>query len=464
MFRKLLPIVMMALSMPGGWTQSGTPMSLDDAINYALGQSNTVKDARLNLVDAEQQIIERRSTGLPQLSGNLNFQRYLKLPVQPLPASFQVFGLAFTDLAPLLSESTREVLNQSNSGGGDGNGVSFFLKNNFTAAVNLDAMIFDGSFFVGLQAARAYRTYASQDLLTKEREVRTTTIDAYLPVLLFKENIDLLDKNMSNLEKLLFETQELYKAGFAEQLDVDRLQLSLINLETQKETLIRQRELSLNGLKFAMQYPLEEPLEVTGDLESIIAEHTADMVTEEFNSINRPVLGLLEKSIELNEMNVRLQKSGYLPTLRAFGTAQESYQGNNFKDGFWAPTIFVGLSLNVPIFDGLYKRATIQRAKLDVEQAKLQKQNYRRAIDLELENARTSYQNAKDLLASQQRNIELAERIYKTTQIKYTEGVGSSLEVSQAEQSLYSTQSNYVRAQYDLAKSILDLKKALGNI
>ncbi|NET35897.1 MAG: TolC family protein [Cyanothece sp. SIO1E1] len=463
MLRKLLPIVLMASLSLTAQSQSSSPMSLDDAIKYALNQSNAVKDARINLVDAEQQIVERRSVGLPQLTGNLNYQRYLKLPIQPLPANFQVFGAAFTDLAPFLSEETLALLNQ---GGGEGNsdGVSFFLRNNFNATLNLDAMIFDGSYFVGLQAAKAYRAYVSQDLLTKEREVRNSTIDAYLPVLVLQENMGLIDKNIANLEKLLFETQELYKAGFAEQLDVDRLQLSLVNLETQKETLQRQKSLALNGLKFAMQYPLEESLEVTGDLNEIIAENTSDIVAEDLVVTNRPEIGLLEQGIKLNELNVRLQRSGYLPTLRAFAVAQESFQGNTFSDGFWAPTIYVGASLSIPIFDGLYKQATIQRAKLDVEQARLQKDNLQRGINLEITNARTSYENATELLASQERNMALAQRIYETTQIKYREGVGSSLEVSQAEQSLYSTQSNYIQAQYDLVQAIMNVKKALGKI
>lgn len=461
MFRKLLPIVFMVSLSVAAWSQASSPMSLEDAIQYALKQSNTVKDAQINLIDAEQQIAERRSTGLPQLTGNLNFQRYLKVPVQPLPDNFRVFGAAFTDLAPFLSEETLALLNQGN-GEGNSDGVSFFLKNNFNATLNLDAMIFDGSYFVALQAAKAYRTYVSQDLLTKQREVRNATIDAYLPVLVLQENLGLLDKNITNLERLLFETQELYKAGFAEQLDVDRLQLSLINLQTQKDNLERQQQLALNGLKFAIQYPLEEPLIIDGDLNEMIESNTDAILTEDLVAVNRPELGLLEQGIRLNELNVRLQKSGYLPSLRAFAVAQESFQGNTFSDGFWAPTVYVGATLSIPIFDGLYKKATIQRAKLDVEQARLQKENLQRGINLELTNARTSYQNAKELVESQQRNMELAQRIYETTQIKYKEGVGSSIEVSQAEQSLYNTQSNYIQAQYDLVTAIMAVKKALG--
>ena len=164
----------------------------------------------------------------------------------------------------------------------------------------------------------------------------------------------------------------------------------------------------------------------------------------------------------MNELNVKSSRSGYLPSLRAFGVYQQSYQGNSFSEGFWAPASFVGLSLNVPIFDGLDKEAKIQRAKLQLELAEVQRQELGRAIDLEVSTSRKTYESSLEQYKSQKRNLELAQRIYDTTQIKYREGVGSSLEVTQAEQSLYSTQSNYIQALYDLIVSKMNVEKALG--
>ena len=151
-----------------------------------------------------------------------------------------------------------------------------------------------------------------------------------------------------------------------------------------------------------------------------------------------------------------------MPSLRAFGNVQQQYQGENLKDGFWAPSSYVGLSLNVPIFDGLNKKAKVQRAELDLELARNQQKDLGRAIQLEVKNARTNYFNASKRLESQKKNLALAEHIYETTQVKYREGVGSSLETTQAEQSLYATQSNYIQALYDLLLAKARLDMAMG--
>lgn len=436
-------------------------VSLEDAITYAVSNSTATRNARLNISDAEAQIVERRAFGLPQLNGSVNFQHYLQVPIQPLPENFQTFGVVFADLMPYLSESTQQLLMEQNSGD-DSGGVAFVLKNNLTASLNLESMIFDGSYFTGLRAARAYRRYVAVDLQVKEREVRNQVIDAYYPVLLVDENLELLDKNIANLEQLLFETTELYKAGFAEQLDVDRLELSLSNLQTERDNLQRQKELAVAGLKFAMNFPQDQELEVTGDLGTMITEAPAGALTDAINYQSRPEINLIDQALTLNELNIKVNRSGYLPSLRGFATYQQSYFGNDLSSGFWAPAAIVGLTLNVPIFDGLDKKAKIQRAQLDLEEARNQRSNLVQAINFEVENARISYLNAQERLANRQKNLDLAERIYETTQIKYREGVGSSLEVSQAEQSLYTSQSNYMQAMYDLVVARAELEKALN--
>lgn len=292
--------------------------------------------------------------------------------------------------------------------------------------------------------------------------MRNAVIESYLPVLLIEENINLLDKNISNLEKLFFETREFYKAGFAEQLDMDRQELSLANLQVERENLLRQKELAVANLKFVIGYPLEEPLSVTDNLEAMLLEATDEALVADIDLLRRPEFELLNQAILMNEFNIKLNKAGYLPTLRAFGNVQQQYQGQDFQSGFWAPSSFVGLNLNVPIFDGLGKKAKIQRAQLDLETAKNQQKDLERAITLEVKNARTNYFNARRRLNSQQNNLGLAERIYQTAQVKYREGIGSSLEINQAEQSLYATQSNYMQALYDLLLAKAKLEMALG--
>jgi outer membrane protein TolC len=450
-FRKFtLTALLFTLGLTGLLAQSPRVISLDEAIGYALNENVAIKNAQINIANAEQQIIERRSFGIPQLNADVSYQRYLKLP--PLPPTFDSFGAIFE----LLPDSLGGGMPQT-----DGE-ASIFFRNTFTLGLNLDAMIFDGSYFTGLQAAKAYRQYVDQEMQIERREVKNKVINAYLPVLLLNENIQLMDKNIDNLEKLHFETSELYKAGFAEQLDIDRLELSLTNLKVEKENLLRQKQVAIANLKFSMGYPVDEEIDVIGDLESMTIEAAESDLVAAVNFSNRPEYGLMDKGIHLNELNIRFNRSGYLPSLRAFGAYQYAYQGNNSNDGFWAPTSYIGARLSIPIFDGLMRKAQVQRARLDLEMVKVQRDELMNAIKLEVTNARTNYLNATERLEAQKRNLSLAQRIYDTTQIKYREGVGSSLEVTQAEQSLYTTQSNYMQALYDLVAAHCALLQALG--
>jgi outer membrane protein TolC len=452
-----------------GAQQQATQMTLEEAVQYALENSYTMRNAQIAIADAEEQIIERRSAGLPQVNGGLTYQHYLAVPRQPLPEGFDIFGIfgqalavdLYDQLMPMTQAAVDNAFSgQSNGESGD-QGIAFFLRNNFTASVNVDAMIFDGSYFVALQAAREYRKYTKRDYENKEREVRNATVEAYLPVLLIQENIELLDKNIKNLNQVLFETKALYKEGFVEQLDIDRQQLSLSNLQIERENLVRQKEVALANLKNTIGYPIADPLVVTDDLDEMKVE-AEQLLAVEPQPEKRPEIALIDQAIQMNELNIKLNKSGYLPSLNAFGTAQQQYQGDDFETGFWAPAAFVGLSLNVPIFDGFRKKAQIQRARLDLERTRNQRQELLRGIKLEVSNARTNYENAAQRMQSQEQNLELAQRIYDTAQIKYREGIGSSLEVTQAEQSLYATQSNHMQSLYDLLLAKERLEMALG--
>ena len=424
--------------------QESIQLTLQEAIDYAWQNSNEMKNAQLNIVDAEERIIENRAIGIPQLSGEVGYQRYLQVPAQALPDAFVDFLSAQNPNEPVSRE------------------VSFFLKNNFNAALTLDALVFDGSYITALKAARVYREYVSSELQVKRREVRNSVIDAYLPVLLLDKNLEILASNVSNLETLYNETKALYTEGFAEQLDVDRLELSLANLKVEQENLSRQKEIATEVLKFALNAKNVANIAVTEDLESIAADVSEEDLVGDINTLQRPEVGFVDKGIELNDLNIELNKMGYYPKVRAFASYTQTYQSNTREDGFWAPNALVGVNVQVPIFDGWDKKAKIERAKITKEISMNQKDDIERSIYLEVNNARKVYQTATKSLESQKKNLDLAERIYNTTQIKYREGVGSSIEVNQAEQSLYTSQANYIQALYDLTVAKFNLRTALG--
>ncbi len=416
-------------------------MTLEDAIKYALENNIDMRLAQINIADADQQIIERRAIGIPQLSAGVNYQYFIQIPAS-------VVDLSTFD--PSVPEGTFEK-------------IEFGLKNNLTASIDMQTLLFDASYLTGLKAAKAYRSYVQKDRERVVYEVRNRVIESYLPALILEESKKTLVKNIGNLESLLNETRALYKEGFVEQLDVDRLDLSLANLQVELENLDRQKELVYNVLKFQMGYPVNDPIEAVDDIDALFIPASEEDLTADINYARRPEIQVLEMGIKLNELNVELNRSGYLPSLAAFGSYQQSAQGNNlFDNPVWVPSAIVGLQLNVPIFDGFDKRAKINRAKLDLEEAINQQNQIKQAISLEITNARTSYINALQRLDSQGKNLKLAEKIYNTTKIKYKEGVGSSLEITQAEQSLYETQQNYIQARYDLLVAKRALDKALG--
>lgn len=432
------------------YAQQAVEMTLDKAVEYALANSNEIKIAYLNIEDAEQRILETRATGLPQISAGANLNNFFKVPVSVLPEAFVA--------------SSRDA--EGNLPDGFSRQVSFVLKNQFDAAINLRTMIFDGSFFTGLKAASLYRNLVQDELSAKQQSLKNRVITAYLPIILLTENLKILDKNIANIEKLRNETSALYKEGFVEQLDVDRLELSVANLTVEKENLERQVATTMNRLKQMMNFPIEQELVIMDNLGREVPVPTSKDLEGGVDYYKREEYKVAETGIQLNELNETYIKNIYLPSVNFNASYTQAYQGDKLFGGenkFWAPTGVVGLSLNVPIFDGFGKRAKIQRAKLTTEVAKTQHLQLANSIDLEVANARIDYKSALDREQSQRRNMDLAERIYSTTQIKYKEGVGSSLEISQAEQSLFAAQRNHLQALFDLLIAKLALDVALGN-
>lgn len=425
-------------------------MTLDKAVEYALANSDEIKIAHLNIEDAEQRILETRATGLPQINAAANLNNFFKVPVSVLPEAFVA--------------SSRDA--DGNLPDGFSRQVSFVLKNQFDAAINFRTMVFDGSFFTGLKAASLYRTLVQDELLAKQQSIKNRVITAYLPIILLTENLKILEKNIANVEKLRDETSALYKEGFVEQLDVDRLALSIANLEVEKENLERQMGTTMNNLKQIMNFPIEQELVIEDNLGRVVPVPSEMDLTGPINYYNRREYKVAETGIQLNELNETYVKNVYLPSLNLNASYTQAYQGDKLFGGenrFWAPTGVVGLSLNVPIFDGFGKKAKLQRARITTEVSKTQHLQLENSIDLEVANARIDYQSAFQRVESQQRNMDLAERIYTTTQIKYKEGVGSSLEIAQAEQSLFAAQRNHLQALFDLLIAKLSLDVALGN-
>jgi len=414
-----------------------TAMSLSDCISYAQSNHPDIKVAQLQMTDAEWQIKENKATGLPQLSGSLAYQYFIQRPGIPQSALFP---------------------------GGTDEKVFFNANHSLTPSISLNQLFFSNSYRIALKAAEYYRDYVQVQMSVAKQKVQNQVIDAYLPALLLTENLGILDKNIGNIEQLLNETKAIFKAGFAEQLDVDRLELSLSTLQSERLNLVRQQDIVVNALKLAMGKPVAEPLTPTDELRKLLSQYGEADMAAELDYMNRPEYVQLLKGRELNTLQIDLYRKPWMPTVSGFVQYQPGWQGGFGDDTKWffIPAAVAGLSVNVPIWDGGGAKAKRERAIVAVQTMDAQKQLLENAIAFEVENARKQYLNAQERMMNQIKNLDLAQRIYDTTQTKYKAGVGSSFEITQAEQALYTAQQSLIQAQYDLLAAKTAVKKALG--
>ena len=290
-----------------------------------------------------------------------------------------------------------------------------------------------------------------------------------MSILIALENKKTLEKNIQNITKSLSEAQAFYENGFLEKLDVDRVLLSLENVSTEKEKIDQLIVISYNLLKFQMYYPLDLEIEISEDLKTLVnLFKIEDIKTNENVDFNkRAEFEQIEMGADLNTLNIERLKKGYLPSVMARANYNQSLQRKNLFSGDeigFIPQSSVSLGINIPIYDGSQKKGQIQQAKIEQERLELQKSEFKRGVTLQVKTAQMQYINAKKTLKNRERALEIVQGIYDKTQIKFKEGVGSSLEVSQAESQLFSAQANHINALYDLLITKTDLDIALGNI
>lgn len=442
---KLVLIAFMALFAPlvavSQQPDTVASFSLSEAIDYALIHQVNVKNAKLDEAIAKNTVKKTIGIGLPQINGVANFQDFLKVPTTLVPGEF--FGGAPGSLIP----------------------VKFGV--NYSSSVGLEGsqLIFDGSYLVGLQAAKTYKELSIKNSKSTRIEVATAVTKAYYSVLVNSEQLSLLDANLIRLEKSLKDTKALFTNGFAEKIDADRLEVLNNNLNTEKENVIQLLALNLNLLKFQMGLPVGAVLTLKdkiGDVKATASDAMADSTV--YNK--RIEYSLLQTQKKLNELDIKRYKSAYLPSLVAFGNYSASFQGDKFKDLYNRsfPTAIVGLKLNIPIFSGGQRLYDVRNAKLALIKTENNLQNLENTISLEVSQARINFNNGQRSLANQKRNMDLAQEVLRVSKIKYEQGVGSSLEVTTAETSLKEAQNNYIKALYDMLINKVNLDKALGNL
>jgi len=423
--------------------------SLQDCINYAYQHQDSVLNAGLDVKSAEYKIKETIGTGLPQINGTASFQDYTRTPTQTGPAGLFKNPPTYDPNAPLAPFPFGA------------------LQYNNTYSIQGTQLLFSGTFLVGLQAAKTYKELSVRSLTRSKIQTNVSVTKAYYQVLVSNEQIKLLDANINQLKQQLDQTTQQNKQGFVEKIDVDRLTVQYNNLVTNRENTVRSLVLSSQLLKFQMGMPIQEEIVLTDKLESVnLNQQLTQNIGDTTFYHNRIEYNLLETNLKLNQLDVKSKKAAFLPTLSANAGFADVYQENQTKYLYSHPYPYnyIGLSLNVPIFTGGQHINQLKQSQVSVEKAQNDLANAKNAFSLEASNARITFQNSMASLDNQKRSMTLAEDVLRVAKVKYQQGVGSSIEVTQAQTDLESADNQYIQALYNALISKVDLDKAYGKI
>jgi outer membrane protein len=463
---KWLLLATMLLGFSVANAQTEYKLTVKEAVNLALNNVADIKNLRIDSLKQEAQNKEILGSALPQISGSGQVAHYLTLPKILFPSAGK------TDVYT--------VLNQEGVKDGSGNTIqpkqdftvqefSFVQPWSITAGVSLNQLLFQPDVFVGLIARKTSIEYAKENIKVQEEKTREQVQKAYYQVLIAEQQLKTLQESLQRFNKLLSDQEQLFKNGFIEKLDIDKTTVSLNNTKSSETQLKNIIELGYASLKFSMGLMQSDKIVLTDQLNNeTVKENVLDDGTVNYN--NRSEVRLLNTVQKLQELDVRRNKLGYAPTLAFFYQFQQQGQLNkNFsaftgQNWFWFNSNLIGLNLTVPIFDGFQRKYKIQQAKYTLDKTVNTIENVKKGIDFEQNAAKINLRNAIINMDIQQKNLELAERVYNTTKKKYEQGVGSSFEILQSDTELQRAQGNYFDALYNAVVAKISYLKAIGQL
>jgi outer membrane protein len=463
--RLLVLILLPAISFAQNDTTTITrhEFSIQQAVDYAKKNNLAIKNALLGVLSQEQVNREVTARAYPSINANLGTTYNPNVATQVLPN--------------FISPSTYQVL--IDQGVKDGSGNPIVMPNDFgfisaqfgtkfsaNAGISLSQVLFDGQVFVGLMARKATMEFAQKNVEVTEEAIKVNIYKIYYQLVVGKTQVELLDSNIAFLEKNLRDTRIIYENGFREKLDVDKANVSLTNLQTERTKLLNVLSNGYYGLKMLIGMPANETLILTDNItDTEIKEGILEASTYSYE--DRKTYQYAQIAKQLNEYNVRRYKLSQIPTVALTGQYGKSAQRNKwnfFGKGDWFTISNVNLNVSIPIFNGFYTKSKIEQAKIDVRKIDNQLDDMKLMIDAEVTIAKNNYRTAITTIDNQKRNMELAENIYQQTKKKYEQGIGSQLEINAAQTEMKTAQTNYVTALYDAIIAKIDFMNATGKL
>ncbi|KPM48746.1 TolC family protein [Jiulongibacter sediminis] len=417
--------------------------SLEEAVAYGLKHHADVRNAIVRKQDTELQIKEIKVAGMPQINGQFQYTYNAIVPTQLIDAQ------NFDPTAPEGSVTKFKF------------GVPWAGQ----AGIAVNQLIFDATWLVGLRAQDTYRKLADQELVQSKTTVAENITKAYYSVLVAAERAKIIDLNIARLDTMEYNTTQMFNQGFVEKIDLDRIAVQKNNLKTELTKVNNLIDLSKQLLKFQMGYNVSSEIVLTDNLKDQEEKALATIAKQEVDPENRIEYQVLKTNRQLLELNEERYLKGAIPNVFFSGSLGAGHSNTRFNPfERWFGSSALSLGVNIPIFDSGLRKVQAERQRLNIIQMDNTAEMLRNSFNLQNDQATINMTNGLETLDVQKRNLELAEEVVRVSKIKYQQGVGSNLEVVNAENDLRQAQTNYFAALYDVLVAKVDLDKAQGKL
>jgi len=456
-FRWMFTLVFLML-VNAVFSQKKYQLTVKEAIDLAFNNFASVKNAALDIEIQRAQNREITGQALPQVTGAVSLNRYLKLPQILFPDASQT-GIYNV----LIKEGVLPANTPIPTPGLQA--ISFFQPWNTSIGGTLSQLLFQPDVFVGLQARKTALNLSQANFEVIKEGVKDSAYRRYYAILIAQKQTEFIDSGIRRLQKLYHDDSIMYVNGFAEKLDLDKVQVQLTNLQTSQTVLNNSIDLAYAGLKYSIGISQSDSVVLKENLTN--EEVKRNVLDDNFKYEDRKEIQAIGYSRQLQYLNVKRYKLGYIPTLSASLSYTAQGQGQRFvtdKTTFWLKNSLVGLNLSVPVFDGFQRKYKIQQEKFNLQKVDNTAQNLKQVIDLQQTVSKESLKNALLNLDAQQRNVQLAENVYNTTKKKFEAGIGSSFEVLQADTDWQTAQSNYFTNLYNAIIAKISYLSSLGKL
>ena len=413
-------------------------LTLEECLQIGIENNLTLQTKRNEIIKGKHSISENRSKLLPQINAVASFNDNFNPPVSVTDGS--AYGNPYN--------------------------VTKTLQYNASAGLQLQMPLYNQTIYTAMSVTKMMDEINTLSYDKAREDLIMQITNMYYLGQSTAEQISIVKENITRLEELRDITTAFFDNGMAMEVDVKRVNINLENLQVQYDNAVAMLTQQINMLKYVIDYPAETDITLTPvDTESIIPVEMSGLYE------GQPELELLKKQGTLAEKQKKMISQGYIPSLSLTGSFMYSAFTDKAKNWFhsgpsskWYNSSGIGLTLRVPIFDGLDKRSKIQKAKLDIENTKLSYENALKSLRTRYLNATNDLMNSRRNFTKQKDNYLLAEDVYEVTSDRYREGVASMTEVLQDEMRMSEAQNNYVTAHYNYRVNNLTMLKLTGKL